>query len=1398
MAVASDDIRIRVVMDCSKADCKAPMSGFRKGVAEADKGVASLGKGLKSVGALAAGAFAVAGVSKFVGAMDEAVDMAAKLDKGVREIGTLVGGLTKGELASMKVELEELSVASGQAIEPLTKARYDIVSAGFSDAADSALLLEKSARLAVGGVTDVATAADLTTTVLNAYQQKASEVGSVHDDLFTIVRNGKTTMDELGSNMGALIATAGPLGVSLDEVGAGMSALTSQGQATAIATTSLSAAIQTLSNPNKELVAALKAVGVETDNLIKTGGGLAGALELVQKASDETGIAVNKLITREEALRAIMPLLSSASEKFAADLDSMANNAGAADAAFRDMAGGSDFLKSQMTAAFNSVKRAIGGAIEGNEDYKKLLGEITTAVGQFAAKIREGDPDFDAFISKIMQFGSDTVKKAPGYIEAITTKTEALYDTVKPIVSLIEKYPTILDYGIIGAFIRGKKGLVAGIAAGLITDVAKDLDAGFDYMLRKWGLQTHSYSDFVADLERKQQAARQKANAESAYVDDNLFRLGNTKPDDGGVAAFAQALGYSTGHLKKFGKEVKESGNKVDDAGDKVEDFGGSAGEAADDLERQLQSAEEWYAKENEIYEGMYQDQQEHERAVKHLNTLYKQGAIGLNDFNAGITKANNKASGRYMFGQFLGYDYVYNENGDPVPRGWSDRDRSASDEEQDTWGLIAGGLNDLQDTLQYGGIEVRGLSSFAEAARSYGAYLNPQNGKAANPADLYNAIGAVGVGLGEMIGGRVGNVISSTVSMGAAGATLGAALAAGGGPYGAAIGAAIGLVSSLFSNDDEERRARRDDARKEAFSAIQDMALEGGPLSAELMRRSDWSWQNLSVLRHTPDLSEEFGAWWPERLFADNGVEGIADRQEAIAAIDNLFLSIKSFTDSGFSQSLDKLNIKYEYLAQKSWNLALSEEARLKELIQLVTGINADTVVGSVSSALSSAAANGEDAGEIFVESFTREILDGVASTAISQMVTSSIMPILEEPLSQIAQSMTAGEGFDASALAEAVSLAKSAAASVAPVVQELYAAFETSGMWAAAMGDDVDEAAEKWTALIEKVTGVSAQSVTSNIMSAMSSVSSQGGDVGQAFVQNFMDSVMSGLQSYAVDQLVSTVIEPMMAPVMDQIANSISISDGIDEEGLSNALAQAEELARSAAPFIEDLYGVLDSADFYKKRNQTPTADARKLQQEIDAAVREATMEMSAELDAALKKIEELEEQKTRTSTSALQSAAEDAADALRGATEALAEFRAGLFVTAAGSIKSLGTLQAQQSVVDRLVAEAMSGDTDSRVVAMQDLPAAVRASLSTSRGLLTDPLEYTREVAHMSGLLGSLTGERETTMADIQRELRMLREENQKLLEELKKRNETGEDTLSVLRDFQTNGVLVQEEP
>ena len=136
----------------------------------AQKGLSSLGTGTaklaSSLGVVAgAMATAVAGAKLFTSSVREF----SELEKGIREIGTLTGGLSSNEFKLLEERTKSMSIQFGQTFDALTKANYDIVSAGFTDMADSVQILEVANKLAVGGVTDVSTATDLLTSTLNAY-----------------------------------------------------------------------------------------------------------------------------------------------------------------------------------------------------------------------------------------------------------------------------------------------------------------------------------------------------------------------------------------------------------------------------------------------------------------------------------------------------------------------------------------------------------------------------------------------------------------------------------------------------------------------------------------------------------------------------------------------------------------------------------------------------------------------------------------------------------------------------------------------------------------------------------------------------------------------------------------------------------------------------------------------------------------------------------------------------------------------------------------------------------------------------------------------------------------------------------------------------------------------------
>lgn len=1028
MAVSADDIRIKVFLE-SLFDDKGSKR-FRKDLKGTKKDATLLGASLKSVGALAAGAFTVAGISKFVGFLSKAADESARLEKGLLEVGTLMGGLTKGEISAMRAELHDLAVESGQAVETLVKAKYDVVSAGFSDAADSALILNKSARLAGGGVTDVATSADLLTTILNAYQKEAKDAGEVSDDLFTIVKNGKTNMNELGSQMGQVIAIAGPLGVELDEVGAAISTLTAQGQSTAIATTAISAAVSELSKPSKELQAALAAVGIQSDNLIKSGGGLAGALDLVKKASDGTGVSVDKLVSREEALRAILPLVSTAAGKFAKDLKSMDDNAGEADKAFEQMADGSDHLKKQVTAAFESARDAVGEAITSNEDYKKLLGQVKGAVGEFTQKLRDGDEDFDKFVSNLAQMGSNAVSAATD----ITTELIPALSEVVGVLNMLFAFQVSPEGKALRAFA-----------------VENALGGGLNFV----GGVISGYEAYNEAKEKQEPKARKASGIKSPFRGDSQiaalmgytpekidaqFRKSAKEADEAVAKAIARAV--------EAAEEQKKLGNAAGNTTGKVEGLGSATGDAERkqrEAAQALEDAEQWYRREYEAVKGLADAEDAHAEKIKHLTTYFENGRISLDEFRKRVIDADDALAkfsvdaGKQPTPGSVSEAQEYHVLGSTFVGTEEDRDAVAealqkADEQVEALYMIG-------DSLDVMGYDLRGAGNFASAIEQLTLASKLGEIPGADPTNAQvRAIGNLLMGVGANIGGDVGDTIASTAGMALAGLEI-----AGGNPVGAVIGGVVGLVGSIIGGGDKEEQGReaREQTRRQVYDRIVQSALSGGTFSAELLAAGDYTYRGVANLPDPgyPGHDSTYG-----RLLKDRSQEEMPELLEFIAAMDEIGVAMDAVTKTSLASTLDQLAIKYEYLATQVEGYIDTLEAQQTEIASAVLGITADSMMTMFDAAIDTAE-DADHAGRMIAESLEMQIVESFKKMAISQAINEAVMPMLQPVLNELVAGALSG-GLSPGEMADLVLQAQEVAASVAPAVSALYGAFDEAGV--------------------------------------------------------------------------------------------------------------------------------------------------------------------------------------------------------------------------------------------------------------------------------------------------------------------------------------------------------------
>lgn len=321
------------------------------GTDKAKMAIGGLGSALKKVTKV--GVLAGAGIAAL------SVKLAGDFSKNLREVSTLMDNTTEKSIKKMGKELRLLSQTSGLALSSLSKAKYDVVSAGFADAAESAQVLAASTQLAVGGVTTAASAADLLTTALNAYGLSAWRVNDVSDILFTTVRLGKTTMDELAGSLGTVLPIAKSAGVSLATVGAAMASMTAGGINTAESTTALRGAIIALTAPTDAARKSMEKAGIEAKRF---GDGSFDLLETIKQFEGMDPAALRKFIPDVRASVAISALANNV-EGLSDNLSAFEERAGASETAFNKMAGEFNTQMAMLKNTSQSVMIEVGNVI---------------------------------------------------------------------------------------------------------------------------------------------------------------------------------------------------------------------------------------------------------------------------------------------------------------------------------------------------------------------------------------------------------------------------------------------------------------------------------------------------------------------------------------------------------------------------------------------------------------------------------------------------------------------------------------------------------------------------------------------------------------------------------------------------------------------------------------------------------------------------------------------------------------------------------------------------------------------------------------------------------------------------------------------------------------------------
>lgn len=363
-----------VVHITSKDSTKGGINSARSNVRRLN---ASVKKATRSMQLLAVAAAGVA---------IKAVNDFAKFDNRVREISTLLDNVTEKDIKNLGNEIKKTALAYGQSLDKMAKARYDIISAGFNDAARSAIVLEQSAKLAVGGISDVSETASVLTKVLNSYGLAVDKAGYVSDILFKTVKLGQTTIRDLTSSFGVVASIAPQLGISLRELAANLAVVTKTSPNTEIAVTSLQVAMIEFLKPSEDLQKRLQDIGYDSGIAAIKTLGFTGALRAVTK--DVPTEELGKMFTNIRAIRAVMPLIGSSADDVSKALDEMGNVTGATDEAFGKMAKGIKFrldqIKVQAEIAMTNIGERVILLVGDFLDLEPAIQNTAVAVGGLA------------------------------------------------------------------------------------------------------------------------------------------------------------------------------------------------------------------------------------------------------------------------------------------------------------------------------------------------------------------------------------------------------------------------------------------------------------------------------------------------------------------------------------------------------------------------------------------------------------------------------------------------------------------------------------------------------------------------------------------------------------------------------------------------------------------------------------------------------------------------------------------------------------------------------------------------------------------------------------------------------------------------------------------------------
>ena len=346
-------------------------------------------------------------------ALGASVREAVKYNQQMARAWTMMGGGIE-TFRKMRGEVRQMSIEFGMAKAELADGLYNALSAGVPE--DNVIsFLRTAAKAAVGDGSDIATAIDGITTVLNAFGMSTTEATRVTDLLAAATADGKTNIREMSSYLAQAAPTASALGVSIEQVLGAVTAMTKQGTPT-------SQALNQIRNMMLSLNSVMGDGWAQTMTLQE-------ALQKVYEQTQGSGTALEKIFGKEN-VTAVLSLTGDKAEAAAQSLAQMSKSAGAAERAFGRM---------MMFRNWNRLGQGIKAIVEqAGQVADSALGPIAD---QFASMISDlaKSETWEAWEAKAKEIGD----RVAGLMELARSGDLDAAAALKDVGELLQLYLTL-------------------------------------------------------------------------------------------------------------------------------------------------------------------------------------------------------------------------------------------------------------------------------------------------------------------------------------------------------------------------------------------------------------------------------------------------------------------------------------------------------------------------------------------------------------------------------------------------------------------------------------------------------------------------------------------------------------------------------------------------------------------------------------------------------------------------------------------------------------------------------------------------------------------------------------------------------------------------------------------